>query len=518
MRAIHLVLLLIPGLAPGVSGHLGAQAVPRTDTPRRGAARLTADWRMELWDREVRAGEPVALGAPLTGDTVGGAAIPLVARLEQDVRAVGGVPGYVASIGAGQLSVQQDRRTVAFTLDYGITDRLALGVTVPVVRVHTRAQVRMDTTGASLGLNPLLVDPALDTAYAGFFGELDLALAQLDTSIAQGTCASRCTEAQSLSTQGHAARTALRRSVYGAGTAGGAPFLPRAGSDGGRGLDSSITALQQNFATFGITSFTRGFLLPIDAVGDAGFDAALGDPVYGFGAAQIRNTPRTLQYWLGDVALEATYRFATGPAYAGAAALVLRLPTGHPDTSYDFLDLAAGDGQTDLEAQLIQELTVARRLWLNLSVRATMQRSGSRERRVAPEAAFLVPAGATATLDWDPGDYLAIDFAPLYRFTREFAAGVTLGYQTRGRDRHTFATAQDSTDLAARVGEPTPASLLDQGTATQRLRAGVALTYVGPWLEGDVSIERTVNASAGSGPLPDATVFRVVLRASRKLF
>ncbi|MGH7674541.1 MAG: hypothetical protein ACREMV_04645, partial [Gemmatimonadales bacterium] len=183
-----------------------------------------------------------------------------------------------------------------------------------------------------------------------------------------------------------------------------------------------------------------------------------------------------------------------------------------------FLDLSAGDDQPDIEGQLIQELTVARRLWLNLSLRAAIQRPGTRERRVAPPAAFLVPAGAATTLQWDPGDDFAIDFAPQYRFTREFAAGLTLGYRTRGRDRYTFGAAQDSIDLAARLGEPTPASLLDQGTATQRLRLGVAVTYVGPWLEGDVAIERTVSAPEGSGPVPDATVFRIVLRATRKLF
>ncbi len=510
--------LLIPGLAPGVSAGLAAQAVPRSDTPRRGAARLTADWRMGLWDHEIRSGQRVPLGAPLTGDTVGGTSIPLVARLEQDVRTVGGVPGYVASLGAGRLSVQQDRRTFDFTLDYGFTDRLAVGVTVPVVRVHTRAQLRVDTTGASLGLNPLLTDPALDSAYIGFFGEFDTALSQLDTSIAQGTCAPRCPEAQSLSADGHATRDALRRSVYGAGTTGGAPFLPRAGSDGGRGVDSSIVQMQQDLGTFGITSFTRAFLLPVDPIDDARFETALTDRTYGFGAALFRNTPRSLQYWLGDIELQAKYRFAAGPSYAAAAALVLRLPTGRADTSFDFLDLSAGDDQMDIEVQVVQELTVARRLWLNLSVRAAMQRPGTRERRVAPEAAFLVPLGATGTLNWDPGDYLAIDFAPLYRFTREFAAGVTLGYRTRGRDRYTFAAPQDSTDLAARLGEPTPASVLDDGTAIQRLRLGAAVTYMGPWLEGDLSIERTISASGGSGPVPDATVLRVMLRASRKLF
>jgi hypothetical protein len=90
---------------------------------------------------------------------------------------------------------------------------------------------------------------------------------------------------------------------------------------------------------------------------------------------------------------------------------------------------------------------------------------------------------------------------------------VTGSYYTQGRDRYTFRSAQDSTDLATRLGAPTSASVLDAGTAERRTRLGVAVTYVGPDAEGGLSIEQTVSAAGGFVPV--ATVFRIVMRASR---
>jgi hypothetical protein len=51
----------------------------------------------------------------------------------------------------------------------------------------------------------------------------------------------------------------------------------------------------------------------------------------------------------------------------------------------------------------------------------------------------------------------------MYRFSRTFAVGMTAGYYTQGRDRYTFRSAQDSTALAARLGQPVTASVLDAG-------------------------------------------------------
>jgi len=278
-------------------------------------------------------------------------------------------------------------------------------------------------------------------------------------------------------------------------------------------------------AEFGITSriavsarlpFVRVRVQAQNDTGTVGqaLDALLSDSAFLF--APIRNTPRRLRYFPGDAELQAKYRLIVAANYAASVALVLRLPTGHQDSPHDLFDLSTGDHQTDVEAQVAQELIVANRLWLNVAVRAAHQRPGTRERRVGPQPHqnLLLPRGSTARLDWRPGDYAAIDIAPLYRFSPTFGAGFTAGYWTKKRDHYAYRSAQDSIDVATRLGgAPLPASGLDVGTSERWLRLGAAVTYVGPDVEGSFSIEQTV--SGAGGRVPAATVFRVVMRTSR---
>jgi hypothetical protein len=212
----------------------------------------------------------------------------------------------------------------------------------------------------------------------------------------------------------------------------------------------------------------------------------------------------------------AKYRFVSRAAYAAAAQLVVRLPTGHQDSPNDPFDIATGDHQTDLEARLTGELTLWRRLWLNIAIRGARQMAGERERRVGPADQLFLPATTLARLRWDPGDYVALDVAPMYRFSRHFAAGMTVGYYTQAHDRYAFLSPQDSVTLATRIGAPVSVAVLEPGTAIRRARLGLAVTYSGPRLEGGFSLERTV--SGAGGLVPVATVFRIVMRQTIVLF
>jgi hypothetical protein len=240
---------------------------------------------------------------------------------------------------------------------------------------------------------------------------------------------------------------------------------------------------------------------------DSVLAATLADTTYAF--SPIENTRRGLRFFPGDAEVQAKVRL-----WPGSAALALvRLPTGHLDSPHDLFDLSSGDHQTDVELGVIQEVTLLHRLWLNLSVRGTEQRPGMRERRVAAQDSLLVPIAALSNLRWDPGDALAVDFAPMYRFHPHFAVGVTLGYFTKGRDHYTFASPADSVALATRLGAPRSANVLDAGTSERRLRMGVAVTYMGPNGEGGFSFEQTV--SGYGGVIPVTSVLRIVMRTSR---
>ncbi|HXL07133.1 MAG TPA: hypothetical protein VN964_09450 [Gemmatimonadales bacterium] len=537
MRTLRIVLLVVSPALTGGASLAAAQSVERTDVPARGILRVTFDPRIMTWNDEFTDAGRRRLGFGLTGDTVGSRYIPALAQLEQNVRAVTGdlvpaiqpqllghgdrvalLPRFVASLGAGLLSVRQERRTYPITAELGVTSRLSVSLTVPIVRVATRSGLQLSTSGANLGLNPRLTVTGAEAAYLAFFTQFDTTLARLDQNIAAGlygSCTPSC-PARDSSAYWHGIYDALHHITYGVGQPGspGSPFMPLDSSAAGRGIDSAVARIRRDMATFGVAGFDTTFLLPSDTLSSVLVQAAIVDSAIGFGYNRIPFRSG-FRYGFGDVELGAKYRLLGGAHYAAALKALVRLPTGARDSADELLAQSIGDHQIDLEGQLTQEL-MAGPLWLNLAVRAAVQRPGTRVRRVAPPDAFLVPAAATASLRWDPGDYVAVDVAPLVRLAPEFAVGFTAGYWTKQRDRYAFQSPQDSVALATRLGAPIAASVLDEGTSQRRLRLGFAMTYHGATVEGGFSIEQTVSGVGGF--VPAATVYRLVLRTSRKLF
>ena len=536
MRLAQILAIAFPALTGGAMLHAAmAQAVERTDVPARGILRVTFDPRIMTWNDEFTDAGRRRLGFGLTGDTIGSRYIPVLGQLEQNVRTVTGdlipvirpqvlghgdrealLSRFVASLGAGLLSVRQERRTYPITAELGLTDRLSVSLMVPIVRVATRASLQLSNRGANLGVNPLVLNtPGARGTDSLFFAQFDTALVRLDQQVAQCTPAPAPCAARDSSARWRAVRDALHGSVYGLGQTG-SPFLPLDTSTAGKAIDSTVARIQRGLnVTFGIAGFDTTVALALDTLSGATFEQILVNPdSTGFGYATVPFI-RNFRYRMGDVELAAKYRLLAGPHYAAAVQALVRLPTGAKDSANDLLAQWVGDHQLDLEGRLMQELSVGP-LWLNVAVRAGAQRAGTRVRRVAPWDAFLVPAAATAALRWDPGDFVGVDVAPLVRLAPEFAAGFTAGYFSKARDHYAFQSSQDSVALVTRMGFATPASVLDQGTSERRLRLGFAMTYHGPTVEGGFSIEQTVSGVGGF--VPAATVYRLVMRTSRNLF
>src|SRR5256884_1531660 len=328
MRLLRLLLLLVA--AASATSALAAQAVERTDTPRLGTLRVTLDPRIMTWDRQYVNGTAWRpLGAPLTGDSVGSASIPSVARLEQEVRTASGLSAFLGSLGKGLFSVRQERRTFPIAAELALTDRLAVSVMLPIVRVATRTHLQLSPTGSNLGANPLGTRAGADVVYTGFFAQFDDALTQLNDSIATGHygCPSgpQCAPAQALAAQGAVVRDALRRTVYGVASTG-SPFVPLAQSDAGLAIGSAVGTIQQDLATaYNIPSFTDPFLLSVDSLNPDRMAALLADPVLGYGYrySAFRNSFRL---GLGDVELGAKYRIVAGSRHAPAGRGTGRLP------------------------------------------------------------------------------------------------------------------------------------------------------------------------------------------------
>lgn len=356
--------------------------------PRAGTLRVAFEPVITTWEQEFTAdGSKQRIGASLFGET----------RSSLHCTRISGF--LACSIVPPPIFVRAERRETSLTTEFGISNRIAVGVRLPIVRVNVHEDFRLDTTGT-----------------------------------------------------------------------------------------------------------------PAQASAAQALDSLLSDTTYAFGP--VGNTTRRLRYFPGDVELQARYRFLESHDYALSGALVVRLPTGHQDSPNRLFDLSTGDHQTDIEIQVAQELTLLHRLGLNAMVRAGRQQPGMRERRIGPQSTLLIPHAALAQLNWDPGDYAAIDIAPMYRFTQTFGVGVTAGYWTKQRDRYSYRSTQDSIDVATRLGGPVSAGVLDAGTEQRWTRLGVAVTYVSAVYEGSFSIEQTVSGSKGAH-VPAATVFRIVMRTSR---
>src|SRR5438874_8847759 len=365
MRTLRTALLLTcRALTGGAS--LVAQAVERTDVPARGVLRVTFDPRIMTWNDQFTDAGRMKLGAALSGDTVGGRYIPVVARLEQNVRVASGLAGFVASLGAGLLSVRQERRTYPIRAELGLGDRLSVSLMVPMVRVSTRASLQRSNSGANLGVNPLVVN-ALGARGTDslFFAQFDTALARLDQQVGGCSAPPAPCAARDSSARWRAVRDALHGSVYGLGQTG-SPFLPLDTSTAGKAIDSTVARIQRGLnVTFGIAGFDTTVALALDTLSGATFEQILVNPdSTGFGYATVPFM-RNFRYRVGDVELAAKYRLLAGTHYAAAVQALVRLPTGAKDSASELLRQSIGDHQLDLEGRLIQELSVGP-LWLNL--------------------------------------------------------------------------------------------------------------------------------------------------------
>lgn len=496
-----------------------AQAVSRADLPPAGALRLTIDPRIAFWDESFRNGTRQSLGAFLSGDSLGGVENPQLARLDQDLAIATGATTFLSNLGAAVLALRAERRVMPVGLEFGL-GRLSLGVRVPVVRVQTRAGFTLDSTASNLGRNPRGVLPGADSLYNDFFGDFDAALTQLRANINGGSygCpgSPQCAAAQAFADSAAAVRDALRRSALGAGSGDAAPFLPTGGSAAGTAIAANVTRIQQTLATtWSVAGFNGSFLLPTVRASAADVRALIAADAPGFGAQPLQGTRQALRFWLGDVEIEGRYALVRTVGYHATVGALVRLPTGHQDSPHNLFDLGSGDGQLDIEGQLTQELVLGH-VWLNAALRAGVQTPGERERRVAPQDVLLVPRAATALLDWDPGNYFALDVAPLYRLNPAFATGPTLSITGQSEDRYSFRAAADSLAIATALGAPVPAGVLDAGTAITTTRVGWAVTYAGPALEGSFVMERVVSGRGGTTPA--LTNVRILLRTARRLF
>ncbi|MBA3891730.1 MAG: hypothetical protein H0X64_14495, partial [Gemmatimonadaceae bacterium] len=125
-------LVVLPNVAPGQAGLTGvASAAP---VPR-GTLRFSAtpSW-LRYTSRFTADGGTEPLGAVLTSDALGTAEIPALRRFESALRAVTGDSDFRLSLGGSIATTGIRIVTTPVMLEYGLSDRLSFGVTLPIVQ------------------------------------------------------------------------------------------------------------------------------------------------------------------------------------------------------------------------------------------------------------------------------------------------------------------------------------------------------------------------------------------------
>jgi len=466
----------------------------------KGRFRISVDPQRLFWDQRLRIdGQRERWTTDFEQDPFGSFAIPSLTPYETAIRSLTGLSSFQLSLGASTLNAEADIRWTPLRFDLGLTDRLTLGLGVPIVKTRVRAQFSLDTASASVGWNPTLSqagDAAGLAAYEALFTQLSDVITALDASIQGGQygcpTSPECAAAQDLLLRAQAFEGQFASLVWGMGGASPSPFLPLARTEEAAALAGIVADLQAEFATLGLTGFTQAPAFPTDPLSTGQFQSFLGDPDFGIESLGLVQVQR---WGLGDAELTAKYLIFDRPAVRSAVTGVLRLPTGTLDDPDHFFDLPSGDHQLDLEARLHLDVRPLPELAATFSVRYVHQFPSTLVRRVTPHDRPIGDLATRRDVSRDLGDILEITVMPSVFLAPQLDVFLFGGYRTKGADR---VTESGDASAASALFE---AGVLGLDTRQTVWRAGGGMRYrASRALETGLTYVSTIQGDGGLTP------------------
>ncbi len=499
-----------------VPGTVAAQtefAVPLA----RGTLRLdvTPDWlsydhRFGLHVPGYADGAPVPINLNFSASSLGAAALPFLGSLQTQIRAAAGLTGFSLNLGRTTTVLNASVRTIPIGLEYGVTNRLAIGVMVPIVRSRMDVNFAVDTAAGKRS-NVAFANP---DSVAPFRTQVDAAIAALQQQANSGPPSLRA-PAQAMLAQlqpfgylAHAALLPLGTSAAGDSVAS---HLTNA--------EASYSALAAQYAANGVTlpTLSKGLTLPDSATTRADLERFFSDSTLPMAGDTIGTIVRT---GIGDITAHATYQFAEGRRYRGQLLLTTRFPTGGTPYSSSFLDLGTGTHQIAVEGALANDVLLGSSFLVHAVARMGSARADNLERRVTPPGLPFAPIAQLAMVHRQPGSWVGLEVAPTWMLDDAFSVRLSYSYFSQGQTHYSYVSPADS----ARVGMS--AGVLDQETDQRLSRIGGGLTFstLSRYLAGTaslpysltVSYENTV--SGRGGQVPQASIFRIQFRAYIRLF
>jgi hypothetical protein len=390
------------------------------------------------------------IGSLFSTDSLGPLHLASLGTVESGIRELSGTSALKVS--AGRLITSTEARIVVVPLmaEYGLTDRLTIGIMVPIVQARASNAVALNPradSSVNVGPNPsaLFQNQSARTtntlvainlqAAATQLGDLVAMCAASPTATGCPAVLSRRTEAEALIATANAF-AATASDVYGVSSdQPGQPFVPIMGSPAQVAVDARLAALRSSFSSFG---FSAGG----DALAAAGGPATLvqlqqmlRDPRFGGGRDTLGIEERIE---VGDVEIGATYQLKntfTDSAmtvngkrrYRHVVQAVARLGTGRAPRPNVLFDVGGGDGQTDLELRAVSDVIWSPK-WMGTAAAAYTIQFGTVPRTIG---ASPFPLDAPPSALGNAGNALQIDLMPRYSVTRflMFTGGYSLRHE-----------------------------------------------------------------------------------------
>ncbi len=362
----------------------------------------------------------------------------------------------------GRLSADlaADQRRVPIAVEAGLTSRLMLRLTVPVVRQETEL-VSLRLADAALGAN------RSPDSLAARLRAIDSTLVRF----------------------------------------GRLPFVPVAGSRAGNEMQRRYTRA---------TGDSTPLPLPAVGLGATALNSLL--QANDLGSLPIASAPEN--YRLGDVELAAKLQLLGGtggalsPRQTGTRLALeagIRLPTATGTDVDSLTEIVGDDGHAGASAALFADVPLGRRLWVGAQARYGLLLARDVERATWNPQAPWESLGAARVFSREPGARLEAALAPTYQLTDQLALSARYAFAHLGETTYSGDADPGSAPAAFAGLESTAAQTL------QTLGLGLGYSTLSAFVERRTNIPLEIwltydTAFAGSGGAPDVGIARLTGR------
>jgi hypothetical protein len=355
-----------------LSAQAGLGHVEDASLAPRGLLRLRAISSWTRFDARFTNAGVEPLGALFSSDSLGPGRIPPLASIESLIEAASGEP-FSLSLGSTRLDAMGRTEIVPIGLEYGLTNRISVGVIVPFVRRRVAVQFRMDTTGATVGPNLQRSSPVAQQANTQLQAEFANAATQLQNRLqfcranpgAVGCAALLARESEALqlilASETFAADLEV---LYGGATSIGMDFVPLTGSSAQTAVETQVADYNTRYRDLLTATADVIRATPAAAAGPAGSSEFQSYLTQTLGRDSIATQERT---GIGDVELGVKALLLDRPVTETrrmgmqlAASIGVRLPTGSRQSPTEITNLALGAGATVVDSRALLDVRLGR--------------------------------------------------------------------------------------------------------------------------------------------------------------